>query len=213
MPLREFAVSPAALRRKLALTIAGYIVRDRCSWQKARNKALERMPRLPADTVPDAAEIESAVRETCEIFEADAHRKRLARLRRTALRLMTEWFADFDVTLTGAVLNGAATDESDIHLEIFTDDAKEVEIVLLDRDVNFDVLDTIDSRMPAPLEVLAFLVPQKTTNAESPAGVLVEIHSTKQRGRNPYRRTPDARQQDWEACGRIDAKTLQTHLN
>ena len=213
MSHQEFAVSPAAVRRELAQSVARYIVCERCPWQTAKIKALEGMPKLPAGTVPNAAEIESAVRETCAIFEADAHRERLARLRHTALRLMCEWFADFDVTLTGAVLNGAATDETNIHLEIFTDNAKEVEIVLLTLGVNFDVLDTIDSRMPAPLEVLTFLAPQEIKNSMPPAGVLVEIHSTKQRGRNPYRHTPDAWQQDWEASGRIDAKTLQTHLN
>ncbi len=202
--------SPTSLRLGLAQSIAGYIVHDLMPWQNAREKAFEDLGRLPADAVPSAAEIESAVRETWAVFAPDAHAALLRSRREAALRLMTDVFAGFDVTLTGAVLNGAATPESNIRLELFTDDVKEAEVALMDRGIDFDVLDTIDSRMPAPLEVLAFIDPE--SDRRDPAGVFVEVHSPKHRGRNPYRGTADAWQEAWEAAGRVTASELQKHL-
>ncbi len=203
--------TPASLRVELAQIIAGYIVHDLMPWRNAREKALEGLGRLPADAVPSAAEIESAVRETWAVFAPEAHAALLRRRREAALRLMTDIFADFDVTLTGAVLNGAATPESNIRLELFTDDVKAVEVALMDRGIDFDVLDTIDSRMPAPLEVIAFIDP--ASDRRNPAGVFAEIHSPKHRGRNPYRGTADAWQQAWEAEGRLTAQALKKHLS
>ncbi len=202
--------SPASLRQELAQTIAGYIVHDLMPWQNAREKALEGEGRLPADAMPNAAEIESAVRETWAVFAPEAHAALLRRRREAALRLMTDLFTNFDVTLTGAVLNGAATPESNIRLELFTDDVKAAEATLMDRGIDFDVLDTIDSRMPAPLEVLAFIDPASCRR--DPTGVFVEVHSTKHRGRNPYQGSADEWQQAWEASGRITAQELQKHL-
>ncbi len=202
--------SPASLRLELAQTIAGYIVHDLMPWQNAREKALENLGHLPSDAVPSASEIESAVRETWAVFAPEAHAALLRRRREAALVLMTDVFAGFDVTLTGAVLNGAATPESNIRLELFTDDVKEAEVALMDRGIDFDVLDTIDSRMPTPLEVLAFIAP--ASDRRDPAGVFVEIHTPKHRGRNPYRGTADAWQEAWEAAGRLTANELKKHL-
>lgn len=202
--------SPALLRREIAQAIAGLIVHDLTPWQTAREKVLTEYPRLPSGTVPDSAEIESAVRETWAIFAPEAHQDLLCDRRTSAYHLMTELFSGLDITLTGAVLNGAATPETNIRLEIFTDDVKEAELRLLNRGIDFDVLDTIDSRMPAPLEVLAFLDPGRSRR--DPVGVIVEIHSPRSRGRNPYKNTPDKWQEAWEAAGRVNAAELQKHL-
>ena len=203
--------SPALLRREIAQAIAGLIVHDLTPWQTAREKILAEYPKLPAGAVPDSAEIESAVRETWAVFAPEAHRVLLNNRRTSAYHLMTELFSELDVMLTGAVLNGAATPETNIRLEIFTDDVKEAELRLLNRGIEFDVLDTIDSRMPAPLEVLAFLDPGRSRR--DPVGVIVEIHSPRSRGRNPYKNTPDAWQEAWEASGRINAINLKKQLN
>lgn len=204
------AASPATLRREIAQAIAGLIVHDLTPWQTAREKILADYPKLPAGAVPDSAEIESAVRETWAIFAAEAHQQLLNDRRTSAYHLMTELFSELDVSLTGAVLNGAATPETNIRLEIFTDDVKEAELRLLNRGIDFDVLDTIDSRMPAPLEVLAFLDPGRPRR--DPVGVIVEIHSPRCRGRNPYKNIPDEWQEAWEASGRVSAAELQKHL-
>lgn len=199
-----------SLRQEIAQTIAGYIVHDLMSWQNARQKAAEDKGRLPAGAFPDSAEIESAVRETWAVFAPEAHAALLKKRRLAALSLMKNLFSGFDVSLAGAVLNGAATPESNIRLELFTDDVKSAEVALMDRGIDFDVLTTIDSRMPTPLEVLAFIDPASDRN--DPVGVLVEIHSTKHLGRNPCRREPDAWQAEWEASGRLDANELEKHL-
>jgi hypothetical protein len=59
----------------------------------------------------------------------------------TALEVM-EQLADFRPYLTGAVLNGTAGEHDDIHLQLFADSAKEVEIWLLNRNVDIDISET-----------------------------------------------------------------------
>jgi hypothetical protein len=53
-----------------------------------------------------------------------------------------EQLAEFHPYLTGAVLNGTAGEHDDIHLQLFADSAKEVEIFLLNRNVNIDISET-----------------------------------------------------------------------
>lgn len=198
------------LRAEIAQSIAGLIVHDLLPWQTAREKVAASYGRIPAGEMPSGEEIESAVRETWAIFDAKAHSALLRARRSAALRLLSTLLAPFEGFLTGPVLNGAATPESNITLLVYTEDVKAVEVELLKRDLAFDVLETIDPRMPPPLEVLAFLDPESPPR--EPVGVLVEIRSPRERGRRPERRTPDAWQEDWEAAGRLDAAALEKHL-
>ena len=48
---------------------------------------------------------------------------------------------EFDPHLIGAVLNGTATEHSDIHLQLFVDSAKDVELRLMNLGIDFDVDD------------------------------------------------------------------------
>jgi hypothetical protein len=51
-------------------------------------------------------------------------------LRQTAIEYM-EQLADFDPHLTGSVLNGTAGPHADINLQLFTDEQKDVEYLLM----------------------------------------------------------------------------------
>ena len=64
----------------------------------------------------------------------------------------------FNPHLTGAVLNGTAGEHSDIHLQLFTESPKDVEIDLLNRNINFDVSETSHFKNGRqPVETLSFM--------------------------------------------------------
>ena len=70
-----------------------------------------------------------------------------------------EYLAPFNPHLIGAVLNRTATEHSDLHLHLFTDSAKDVEIMLLNDSVPFEV---DEAREPADaLETIRLLVPRR----------------------------------------------------
>jgi len=71
---------------------------------------------------------------------ADEQPARLLSLRRTAAAVMIE-LDRFAPYVTGAVLNGTAGEHSDIHLQIANDNAKDVEIYLVNAGIDFDVAD------------------------------------------------------------------------
>ncbi|MGE5161561.1 MAG: hypothetical protein ACM3O5_08645 [Betaproteobacteria bacterium] len=147
------------LRAEIAAAAARLVAEEGCEYGPAKRRAVhELLGDSRAAPVPDNAEVEREVRRYLRLFEADTHPKRLAALRRVAASLM-ERFALYEPHLTGAVLNGTATEHSDIHLHLYVDSAKDVEVCLLDAGVEFDVDEGPPDERPRMLERLAFVVP------------------------------------------------------
>ena len=118
------------LRAEIAAAAARMIVEDGCDYHTAKRKAAKQIlgeRRAGSDALPDNAQIEEEVRIYNQLFYGDTQPARLLHLRKLALKLMEE-LAQFKPHLTGAVLNGTAGEHSDIHLQLFSDSAKEVEI-------------------------------------------------------------------------------------
>ena len=66
--------------------------------------------------------------------------------------------AQFSPYLTGAVLNGTAGEHRDIHLQLFADSAKEVEIFLLNKNVDFEISETPHFKgRGEPVETVSFM--------------------------------------------------------
>lgn len=203
----------ARLRTELAQRIAAEIAESDSDWARARElvlgQAREQLGKLPAGAVPTSSEIESAVRAHFALYDPERHAEVLAAKRRLALETM-HFFSDFRVYLTGAVLNGAANNESNICLEIFCDDVKAVETALLDAGIEFEPVNFAGGAMGDPLESLGFLVRVPEQNTFE--GIRLDIHPAHAESRNPYHRKPDAHQHEWEACGRISHEMLKKHL-
>ena len=79
--------------------------------------------------------------------------------------MMTE-LAMFNPYLTGAVLNGTAGEHADIHLHLFVDSPKDVEIYLLNKNVQFEISEADHFNRPEkrrnhhetePQETLSFM--------------------------------------------------------
>lgn len=103
----------------------------------AKKKAARQAGIPDARQLPGNDEIDAALRTYRGIYQADSHRERLAELREIAVRAMTE-LDHFNPHLTGSVLNGNAGKYAGIELQLFTDDAKAVEMFLLDRGIEYE---------------------------------------------------------------------------
>ena len=147
------------LRAEIAATAARLIAEDGCDYAQAKRRAVhDLLGDERTSAIPDNAEVERELRRYLQLFEAQTHPKLLAGLRTLASEMM-ERLADFQPHLTGAVLNGTATQYSDIHLHLYVDSAKDVEIFLMNAGVEFDVDDGAADERPRALERLTFLVP------------------------------------------------------
>lgn len=126
-------------RREIAALAARMIADGGLDYASAKAKAARELfgGRAPRGAIPDNDAVDEALREHLELFD-DGHPARVARLRATALRLMTD-LADFQPLVTGAAWKGIAAEHAPVHLQLFHDNAKEVEFWLLNRRIGFDV--------------------------------------------------------------------------
>ncbi len=130
------------LRREIAAVAARFIADAGMDYAGAKRKAaLEVCGAHPSrGALPDNAMVDEALREHLELFDED-HEPRVRQMRSVALELMAE-LGGFSPLVTGAVWKGIAAEHAPLHLQLFPDNAKEVEYWLLNRRIEFDV-DTI----------------------------------------------------------------------
>lgn len=139
----EYQTGPSGLRGKIAAAAARLIAEDGTSYEAAKKKAVRQIlgnRRIQGKWLPDNKEIEQELRTYHTLFMAQTQHIRLQRLRQRALGIMME-LAEFNPHLTGAALNGTAGEHSHIHLQLFTENAKEVEICLLNKNRDITVTD------------------------------------------------------------------------
>jgi len=159
------------LRAEIAAAAARMIAEDGSDYASAKRRAARQIlgeQKTRGDILPDNAQIEEEVRAYNELFFADTQPARLLYLRQLALQVMEE-LARFSPYLTGAVLNGTAGAHSDIHLQLFTSSAKDVEIYLLNKNIDFEVSESAHFNRAgnhAPVETLSFLLRQRGSAAE-----------------------------------------------
>ncbi len=154
------------------------IAEDGLDYATAKRKAARQVvgdTRIEGVWLPDNDQIEEEIREYQALFQGDSQPAVLRRLREIALDWMLK-LAAFNPFLTGAVLNGTAGEHSDIHLQIFCDDAKGVAIWLLNANVQYDVSETRHFAARGYVETLSFL--WKPSRTEEPVGIHVALYNT-----------------------------------
>lgn len=155
----HFLTESEQLRAEIAAAAARLIAEDGVDYGTAKRKAAKQIlgnNKVRGDVLPDNAMVEDEVRAYNALFFADTQPRRLRHLRELAVRLMRE-LEVFQPYLTGAVLNGTAGDHSDIHLHLFADSAKDVEIYLLNKGVDFEVSESPHFSGHGDVETLSFL--------------------------------------------------------
>lgn len=119
------------MRRRIAHAAARILSEDgSLDYGSAKRKAARQLGAPDSGSLPDNQQIEEALRSYQALYQADETRAQLALLRKTAIEYM-EQLADFDPHLTGSVLNGTAGPHADINLQLFTDEQKDVEFLLM----------------------------------------------------------------------------------
>ena len=108
------------------------------NWSLAKRKAARQLMLSEREGLPADSEIEAALAEHHAIFGGAAHDEALAAQRREALRWMRR-LAAFRPMLVGGVAAGWATAHSDIRVELCADDAKAVELALVNDGVRYRV--------------------------------------------------------------------------
>lgn len=159
---------------EIAAHAARLIAEEGLDYAGAKRKAARALAGDGADAralLPDNALVESELRRYLSTFAADTHPAQLTALRRLALQWMRQ-LEPFNPHLVGAVLNGTATEHSDIHLQLFTDSAKDVEIFLLNQGIEFDV-DAGEGTADGRFETLLLLA--RTTRGPLPPRVGVHL--------------------------------------
>ena len=125
------------LKSEVAAVAARMVVDEGLEYGPAKRRALKQLG-LPARTaLPGNDAVEVAVVAHIALFCADTQPKELLALRRLAVVWMKR-MAAFRPYLGGAVWHGTATRLSDIYLQLFCDDCKSAEILLIDHQVNYE---------------------------------------------------------------------------
>ncbi|WP_322049061.1 UDP-N-acetylmuramate--alanine ligase [Paraburkholderia sp. J67] len=176
--IRRSHFDPQRVREEIAIAAARMIAEDGMDYATAKRKAARQVvgdTRIEGIWLPDNDQIEEEIREYQALFQGDSQPAVLRHLREVALDWMVK-LAPFNPFLTGAVLNGTAGEHSDIHLQIFCDNAKDVAIWLLNANVQYDVSETRHFAARGYVETLSFL--WKPSRGEEPVGIHVALYNT-----------------------------------
>ena len=176
--VRRSHFDPQRVREEIAIAAARMIAEDGLDYATAKRKAARQVvgeTRIEGTWLPDNDQIEEEIREYQALFQSDSQPMVLRRLREIALEWMQRLEA-FNPFLTGAVLNGTAGEHSDIHLQIFCDNAKDVAIWLLNANVQYDVSETRHFAARGLVETLSFM--WRPSRAEEPVGIHVALYNT-----------------------------------
>ncbi|WP_321938996.1 UDP-N-acetylmuramate--alanine ligase [Paraburkholderia sp. J8-2] len=176
--VRRSHFDPQRVREEIAIAAARMIAEDGLDYATAKRKAARQVvgeTRIEGTWLPDNDQIEEEIREYQALFQSDSQPAVLRRLREIALEWMQR-LQPFNPFLTGAVLNGTAGEHSDIHLQIFCDNAKDVAIWLLNANVQYDVSETRHFAARGLVETLSFM--WRPSRAEEPVGIHVALYNT-----------------------------------
>lgn len=137
----------ASLADDIAATAARLVVDEGMEYAGAKRKALRALGRSSARQaeLPSNEQVEDQVRAYLALFCADTQPAELLALRRLALVWMDR-LAEFRPHLAGAVWRGTATRLSAIHLDLYCDDTKSTEILLINKGIAYDVGSRPDAR-------------------------------------------------------------------
>jgi hypothetical protein len=200
------------LKLELAAVAARLIAEDGCDYANAKRKAAELVlggARAPRGGLPDNELIEAELRRHLRTFSGSAHTRLLTELRAIALGVM-DALEHFNPHLTGAVLNATATEHSDLHLLLFVDSAKDVELHLLEAGIEFEV---DESDGDDALETIRFLVPPRWRRGrDAPLGVVAQVMPVDAIRVAPRLRAPVPELTAIENAGRAGRDALRTLL-
>jgi hypothetical protein len=140
-------------RESIAQTAATLIAEHGIAdWALAKRKAARQLGLPERGALPGDDEIEDALREYHALFGGEEHEATLRAQREEALVWMKR-LAGFRPLLVGGVAEGWATEHSDIRLELSADDAKAVELALINGGASYRSLPPRSAEAQADLYI------------------------------------------------------------
>lgn len=134
---KETPANRQQMRSRIAHLAARMIAEDGISdYGLAKRKAARQAGAADSRNLPTNVEIEEALRAYQHLYQAEEQPERVQRLRELALEVM-RLLAQFNPHLTGAVLSGNAGRHADVHLQVYIDSPKQLEIFLHNRAIPF----------------------------------------------------------------------------
>lgn len=130
------------VRSAIAVNAARLMAQDGIeNYGLAKRKAAKQLGINESCRLPTNDEIDVALREYQNIFQDNDQVLRVRELRKHAVKVMRE-LAAFDPHLTGSVLSGMAGPYAGIHLQLYADNIKAVELHLIDRNIAYKTTQT-----------------------------------------------------------------------
>ena len=148
-PFGRDAQNRTRIAQLAARLIAEHGITD---WSLAKRKAARQLMLPEREALPGDDEIEAALAAHHALFGGEAHELALRAQREEALAWMRR-LETFRPTLIGGVAAGWATAHSDIRIELVADDAKTVELTLINAGVAYRVAPMRGTDAPAELSI------------------------------------------------------------
>ena len=127
----------SASRQAIAAAAARMMAEDGINdYGYAKRKAARNLGYAEGSALPTNDEVQIELRTYQSLYQEDEVKERLREMREAALEIMA-LMEDFRPYLTGAVLDGTAGRASSIEIDLFADSAKDVEISLLSRNIEY----------------------------------------------------------------------------
>lgn len=143
------------LRERIAHQAARLIAEDGIAdFGAAKRKAARQLGASDARNLPTNEEVEEALRSYQSLYHADALRDRL-RVLRTLARDSMRMFEKFRPNLVGGLVTGNIGKLASVHLHLFADSAKDVEMYLMNQRLHYATrevrlfLGSVEYRTPA----------------------------------------------------------------
>lgn len=173
MPAKSGSSRNSHLRLRIAQVAAQLMaehgIRD---YAFAKRKAARQLGVTDTHALPGNDEIDDALRSHHALYGADEHEAILRAQREQALDVLKA-FDRFDPALVGSVVNGTATDFSNIEIELYADASKEFEQFLINEGASFKVADRNGRHgfliSSDPADILVTVLPLSSQHASSRA--------------------------------------------
>jgi hypothetical protein len=190
-------------RSRIAHLAARIMVEDGVEdYATAKRKAARQAGVPDTRQLPTNDEIDAALKVQQTLYGGDAHRESVRELREHAIAVMRE-IERFNPYLTGSVLSGNAGKFADINLHLYTDNAKAVEIYLIDNDIAYEAGQTRLFFGDAARTVPTFTIDDDGIEVELVVLALDDL-------RQPVRTTPEGKPIERARWPAVEALLAQT---
>lgn len=157
---RRPTLDPTRVQGEIAVTAVYIVAGDGVDYTTAKRRTTRQVlgteSCAPGEWLPDNKQAGTGVHKYQALFQIESQPHVLALLRCIALVLM-EGLTIHNSCLTGAVFNSTTSKHSDIHLQIFCDNPKDVAVLLLNAGVGFETTKSVRLADYDEVETLGFL--------------------------------------------------------